>query len=410
MSTHPTTASRVLPIVFATLFLDMTSIGILFPIIASIFTDPTSPGFLLAGYPQQYWVLIAGIVTAVFGVMQFFAAPLLGELSDVYGRKRLLTLGVGVLAVSQILFGIGLTTLSLALVFIARAVGGFAAANFSIAQAAIADITEPKDRAKNFGLIGAAFGLGFIVGPLLGGYLAHLGGPAMPFWFAGFLGLVNMLSVYTFMPETKKVSTTEVKKFTLTKGLYNIRAAMHDTTVRHLYAANFLYMLGFSFFTTFSGIYLVARFGLSPADVGAYFGVIGVWIVITQGLLVRLLAPRATERDVLRVTLLALPCALLAFPYMPTYFAQMLFVFCIAIPQGLTMANISALVSKSVPADKQGAALGINSSLIALSAGIAPLIGGVANSVYGLTATFYLAAVSIFIAWSALFIFTNKLK
>src|ERR1041385_6268387 len=99
---------KVLPILFATLLLDMIGTGMVFPIIPIIFTDPTSPSFLLQGFSQAGQYFIAGLVTALFGIMQFLAAPLLGELSDVYGRKRLLSLGVGILAFSQILFGFGI--------------------------------------------------------------------------------------------------------------------------------------------------------------------------------------------------------------------------------------------------------------------------------------------------------------
>jgi DHA1 family tetracycline resistance protein-like MFS transporter len=160
---------KTLTILFFTLVLDMIGIGMIIPIIPIIFTDPTSPSFLLQGIKQEYWYFLAGLTTAIFGLIQFFAAPLLGELSDVYGRKKLLTLGVTVLAVSQCIFGLGIVTKSLALVFISRIIGGIASANFSIAQASIADISTPANRAKNFGLIGAAFGIGFIVGPALSG-------------------------------------------------------------------------------------------------------------------------------------------------------------------------------------------------------------------------------------------------
>ena len=174
----------------------MIGVGMIIPIIPIIFTDPTSPSFLLSGYTTGEQYLFAGLLTALFGLMQFLGAPLLGELSDVYGRKKLLILGVGVLAVSQLLFGFGIEIGSLTLLFFSRAIAGLAGANFSIAQASIADITEPKDRAKNFGLIGAAFGIGFILGPTLGGLLSHtFNNAAVPFWIASLLGIGNVLFV-----------------------------------------------------------------------------------------------------------------------------------------------------------------------------------------------------------------------
>src|SRR6185369_11205487 len=196
---------KSLQILFLTLLIDMIGIGMIIPIIPIIFTDPSSPSFLLQGYSQAKQFFLAGLLTSLFGLMLFLTAPILGELSDVYGRKKLLLMGVGVLAFSQLLFGFGIEIRSLWLVFFSRAIAGLAGANFSIAQASIADVTEPKDRAKNFGLIGASFGIGIIIGPTLGGWIAHLANnAAAPFWLASILGVVNLISISLFLPETNK--------------------------------------------------------------------------------------------------------------------------------------------------------------------------------------------------------------
>ena len=221
-------SKKVLPILFVTLLLDTIGFGMVIPIIPIIFTDPNSPSFLLPGYSQAQQFLIAGAITAVFGLMQFIAAPILGELSDIYGRKRLLTLGVGTLAISQFLFGFGIEIASVAFLFIARSIAGVAAANMSIAQASIADVTTPQNRAKNFGLIGGAFGIGFIIGPLLSGYLAGITlNPAFPFWTASFLGLINVIFISLFLPETHHDRKTE-HSFTIFKGIKNIKAVFND--------------------------------------------------------------------------------------------------------------------------------------------------------------------------------------
>src|SRR3989338_10341163 len=195
---------KMLPILFVTLLIDMIGIGMVIPLIPILFTEDTLPSFMLQGYPQGAWYLIAGVVIEISGLMQFLAAPLLGELSDIFGRKRLLTLGVAVLALSQLPFGLGVHISSLAVILVSRLIAGIAGANFSIAQASIADVTEPKDRARNFGLIGAAFGTGFILGPILGGWLAHAFNAATPFWIAGAMGAANVAFISIFMPETRK--------------------------------------------------------------------------------------------------------------------------------------------------------------------------------------------------------------
>lgn len=394
---------KVLPILFVTLLIDMIGIGMIIPILPIIFTDPSSPSFLLHGFSQSAQYLIAGVITALFGLMTFFAAPILGELSDVYGRKRLLTLGVAVLAISQMLFGFGIETGSLWLLFVSRAVAGLAGGNFSIAQASIADVTEPKDRAKSFGLIGGAFGIGFILGPLLGGWIAHFANnAAAPFWLAGAFGVFNLFFITMFLPETHK-NKTEAKAFHILKGIHNIKAALEDAHARPVYLSSFLYMSGFTFYTSFVGILLVNRFGLSEASIGTFFGAIGVWIVFTQLFILRVLAKKYNERQILRYSLVFLACTFFIYPFVPSVIFLYVLIPFLAVPNGLTMANMGALVSKTVSSGKQGAALGINGSLMAFSQGVIPLLAGVGSGVIGIKAPFFAGAILVIGAWFILF-------
>ena len=391
---------KTLRVLFFTLMLDMIGLGMVIPIIPIIFTDPSSPSFLLEGYSTQGQYIVSGVITALFGIILFFAAPLLGELSDVYGRKRLLMVGVGVLAFSQLLFGLGIEIGSLTLLFVSRAVAGLAGANFSIAQASIADVSEPHERAKNFGLIGAAFGIGFILGPVLGGWIAAAThSAAAPFWFSGMLGIVNTLLVMFFLPETRQTSATERKRFHLLRGIDNIRAAFRDKDASPVYVASFLYISGFSFFTSFIGILLVSRFGQSEAEIGSFFGFVGVWIIVTQTVILRILSKRYTERTILRISLACLAGAIALYPLAPSVFWVFLLAPLTSIPNGLSMANMSALVSKSVSVDKQGAALGINGSLGALSSGIVPLLAGFGSGFLGISAPFFVGGLLVAAAW-----------
>lgn len=392
---------KVFLVLFGTLMLDMIGIGMLVPILPIIFTDPTSPSYLLSGYSLMGQYIVTGVITALFGLMQFIAAPMLGELSDVYGRKKLLTLGVGVLAISQMLFGFGIETGSLLLLFVSRAIAGFAGANFSIAQAAIADVTLPKDRAKNFGLIGAAFGLGFILGPVLGGLIANVThSAAAPFWFAGLLGICNLVFITLLLPETRKGNGTH--QFHILKGLHHIQAAIKDKDARPLYLSNFLYWSGFSFFTTFIGVLLV-RYGFNEAGIGTFFGIVGAWVVVTQLFILRVVAKSYSEAKTLRVSILLVGSAIVLYPFMPNAFWLYVLLPLLAIPQGLSMANLSALVSKSVGPDRQGAALGINGSLLALAQGVVPILAGALTGVLGVEACFIAGGIIVFGAWLALF-------
>lgn len=394
---------KILPILFVTLLIDMIGIGMIIPIIPIIFTDPSSPSFLLQGFTVGQQYLLAGLLTALFGLMQFVAAPILGELSDVFGRKKLLTIGVAVLALSQLLFGFGVEIGSLWLIFFSRAIAGLAGGNFSIAQASIADVTEPKDRAKNFGLIGAAFGMGFIIGPVLGGWVAHLANnAAAPFWLATAFGLINVVSISLFLPETNQ-SKRASHNFHFLKGVQNILSAWRDQDARPVYMASFFYASGFAFFTSFVGILLVSRFALEETAIGTFFGAVGMWIVITQLFILRVLSKKYNERAILRFSLLILAVAIASYAFVPSVILLYILLPVLSIPNGLSMANMSALISKGVSSEKQGAALGINGSLMALSQGTIPLIAGGASGLLGVQTPFLMGALLVGGAWYILF-------
>jgi len=394
---------RVLLVLFGTLLIDMIGFGMVFPIIPILFTDSSSPSFLLGGYSPSAQFFMAGAITAVWGLMQFIAAPILGELSDAYGRKKLLLFGVGILALSQSLFGFGIAIASVAILFFARALAGIAAGNLGIAQASIADVTEPKERAKNFGLIGAAVGVGLILGPLLSGWLVHISqNPALPFFVAGVLGMLNVLFLALFLPETNR-QPQATQTFTLTKGVRNIRSATADKGIRRIYLTSFLYLFGFSMFVSFYGIFLVHMFGLSEAQVGTSFAVVGICVVFTQLVILRTLAQRYSEQTMLRYTIILVGAAIGLSAFMPSAPLFLAFIPLVAIPHALSLANIPALVSRNVSAERQGAALGINASLIALASGLAPLGMGVGSGLFGVHMPFVTAAFFILASWFALF-------
>lgn len=391
--------TRVLPVLFLTLLLDMVGVGMLIPLIPSLFTDPTSSSFLLAGYTETEQYVVAGLITAIFGFMQFLAAPILGELSDIYGRKKLLVIGVGTLALAQLIFAAGIAFGSLLVLLLSRMLAGIAGANFSIAQATIADVTPPEKRAQNFGIIGAAFGVGFVIGPLLGGYLAGVtGNPATPFIFAGILGLINVVSISLFLQETHLVRS-EVKKVKLSSAWHNIKKAYQDRETRPLYAASFLTMLGFGFFTAFISIFLAARFKFIETDIGLYFGIVGVWIIFAQVVVVRLLSNKYKGKTILIWSLPLLSVVIFLHPFVSnTLFLYLLMPF-MSISFALFNTSLPALVSQSVSKDQQGAALGINGSLQALSQAIAPLAAGVFSGILGLTTSFFIGGSLVLIAF-----------
>lgn len=384
----------------------MIGFGMIIPILPIILTDPTSPSFLLTGFGTNAQYLFSGLLTALYGITLFIAAPILGELSDIYGRKRLLTVGVAVLAFSQMLFGIGVLALSLPLVIFSRFIAGLAGANFSIAQASIADITEPKDRAKNFGLIGAAFGIGFILGPIISGLVASYTGQASaPFFVACVLGIINTLIVIFLLPETHTERKATTYAFTLTKGIRNILIAFKDKDARPLFVSSFLYQSGFTFFTSFIGILLASKFNFIESSIGVFFGIVGIWIVITQVVILRLVSGRFSERKIITSALATLGLGILLYAFVPSIALVYALIPLIAIGNGLSMATFGALISKSVSKERQGAILGINGSISSLSQGISPLIAGLVGSFLTIKAPFIAGALLVVFG---LYVFRRK--
>lgn len=399
----------ILPILFVTLLLDTIGIGMLIPIIPTLFTDPTSSSFLLAGYSVSSQYMIAGLLTALFGLMQFIASPILGELSDMYGRKKLLTLGVGVLAVSQLLFATGIAFHSLILLFVSRAIAGVAGGNFSIAQATIADVTIPENRARNFGLIGAAFGVGFILGPLLGGTLVGVtGNPAVPFIFAGLLGIINVLMVTFFLTETHHVRKAKARVTPL-RAIHNIQTAFRSHDMRSFYFAGFFATLGFAFYTSFIAIFLVSRFAFSEAKTGTYFAIVGLWMIFAQLVVVRTLSKRYSDRTRLLVALPVLATAILVLPLITKEFWLYISMPFFASSFALVSTGVPALVSKYAGPERQGAALGINSSLQALAQATAPLMAGFASGMLGFTTSFVIGSLCVVISFLIVFTRTRKI-
>lgn len=213
--------NRTLALLVGIVFLDMLGIGVLIPIIPALFTDPASAFYVLPAGLEPHALLLLGIMLATYPMMQFFAAPVLGDLSDHYGRKPVLASSLFGTMIGYIIFIIGLLLQSLPLLFVSRAIDGITGGNISVAQAAIADITAPENRASNFGLIGAAFGMGFILGPSTGGILGHYN-PIYPFILTTALSLASVILVMRLLPETLQSKSLSRKAISLASSFRSI--------------------------------------------------------------------------------------------------------------------------------------------------------------------------------------------
>lgn len=398
-------ARKIVPLLFITILVDMLGIGILIPIIPQLFTNPASPHYILSGtsYGESGYFLV-GILLALYAAGMFIAAPIFGELSDRYGRKKMLTWALVGSFLSYSLFAFGIAIRSVPILLLARIAGGLSAGNIGIAQAVIADITPKAERAARFGLIGAAFGLGFILGPSIGGILSNpqgLGifGAATPFWFSAFLAGMNALWVFLILPETNTRIERVHKKLSLFRSFMNIAHAFRPSTLRALFGVNFLFQSGFSFYTSFLGVLLVYRFAMSEVDIGTYFSYVGIFIVITQALITRPVTRRFSEKQILRLSLPAVSLSVILIAFANTPFLLYFIAPFFAVSVGLSTANLTSAVSRRAGDGIQGEVLGINSSVNALAQAFPPLLGGAVATVA--TPATALLVGAMFIAFSA---------
>lgn len=394
---------KIVPLVFITILVDMLGIGVLIPIIPQLFTNPTSPHYIAASVSYGDGYFLVGLLLALYSVGMFLAAPIFGELSDRYGRKKMLSYALVGGAFSYALFALGIVFQNIPLMLLSRLLGGLSAGNIGVAQAIISDITPPAKRAARFGIIGAAFGIGFILGPSIGGVLSDphgLGafGASTPFWFAAILASINVFWVLFVLPETNKRTAHPPKTFSLLRSFTNIAHALRPSSRRALYGVNFLFQSGFTFYTAFLGVLLVYRFDMSEVDIGTYFSYSGVFTVITQGFLTRLAATRFTEKQILSTSIPVVSFAILAVALAPTKLSLYFIAPFFAVALGLTMANLTAAISRRAGDGVQGEVLGINSSVSALAQAFPPLLGGALATVSAPVFPLFVGAMCIFLS------------
>lgn len=375
---------KALPIVMLTIFLDVLGVGILLPVLPQLIYNI----FLPAGYSWDTSLILLGFLTGIYPLMQFLATPILGQLSDRYGRKPVLAFSLLGTALGYAVFAIAIITKNIPLLFISRAFDGITGGNISVARAVVADVSTPEHRTRNFGLIGACFGAGFVFGPYIGARLAspnveffglfntpHWFGPSIPFWFTAILSLANMILLLAILPETNKNIQRKVKMI-WNQSLSNIKKAVTNRRLRVILGAEFLFWSGFTFFTTFFQLLLIEKLKFSVNNVGDFFAYIGICIVLTQVILTPLLAKRFKNFEILKFSLFGNGIALFL-QLIPGNTTQLLMVApLIAIFNGLTMANASALVSASADRRLQGEVLGIEASVQSLAQAIPAIISG----------------------------------
>lgn len=367
--------------IFLTIFIDMLGIGILIPVFPLLIVPSSAFRIIPDTWSLEQGFIMLGWLMTCFPLAQFVCAPILGQLADRFGRKKILALSIAGTSAAYALFAIGIMTKNIPLMFISRALDGAFGGNISVAQAVISDISNPKDRAKNFGLIGVAFGLGFIIGPFIGGKLSDSHviswfNAATPFWFAAIISLINVISVLKLLPETLKIRST--KRLDITKPLSNIIKAFTSNGLRSIIPTTFFFNAGFTFYTTFWGVVLAEQFGFTSGRIGNYFAYIGIMIVLAQGLIVRRLSNKMADFSVLRFSLYGTALCLLCYYLIPLSHPNLIYILppIMATCNALTMSFSSALITRVTPENMRGEAMGINASTNALAQAIPAMLAG----------------------------------
>ncbi|HEY8205541.1 MAG TPA: MFS transporter, partial [Pyrinomonadaceae bacterium] len=350
-------------VIFITVFIDLVGFGIVIPVLP-FYAEGTKFG----ATPRE-----VGLLFASYSVMQLIFAPVLGRLSDKYGRRPVLLFSLLGTCVGFLILGFATT---LWMLFLGRIIDGISGGNISTAQAYIADVTTKEDRAKGMGLIGAAFGLGFVFGPAIGGILSRWG-INVPFLFAGGLALANAVLLYFTLPETitpdhpARVSAAAGRSWRrLISSLQNPRLAL-------VLAIYFLSIVAFSIMTASFSLFLMFRFGYDAFHNGWVFAFVGIISAVIQGALIGKLVKRFGEPALVITGSLLFTASLFASPFIgPTIgvIGILLTGALSAIGNALNAPTLTSLASKSVDEKEQGAIMGVAQSVASLARAVGPTI------------------------------------
>jgi DHA1 family tetracycline resistance protein-like MFS transporter len=349
--------------VFIIVFIDLLGFGLIFPLVTffpeTFGAGPALIGVLLASYPAA----------------QMIGAPILGRLSDRYGRRPVLLVSIFGTFVSLLILGFADT---LWLLFASRILDGLTGGNISVAQAYITDVTDEKNRARGLGLIGAAFGLGFILGPALGGALSDYGF-AVPAFFAAGLAFLNLVAVYLWLPE----SLTEEKRAELARhpqpalSLGSLREALTRPRVGPLLNIRLFYGLAFAVFQTMFALYALYRLGLGAKETGYVLAYVGLLVVLVQGVAIGWMAARFRDRYLILGGSILMTFSLLAWALAPNLLALLVLLAPLALAAGTLNTVLNSSLTRSVYPEEVGGTLGLSTSLESLTRVIGPLLGGV---------------------------------
>lgn len=358
---------------------------LLFSIILVVFIDLL--GFslilpLLPYYAETFKAnnFVTGLLVASYAAAQMIGAPLLGRLSDRYGRRPILIASIFGTFLGFLLLGFAKT---LAMLFAARILDGLTGGNLTIAQAYISDVTDPKDRSKGLGMIGAAFGLGFIIGPVTGGFLSQWG-YSVPAFVAAALSFTNLILIYAWLPESltaeKRASMSE-KRPAVTLGA--LVQALQRPFTGSLLITRFFFGLAFAIFQTIFSLYTLAKFNLSAQNNGLILTYVGILSVIVQGFLVGRITQKIREDILIVACVVLMAISLVGWAWAPSVIALLVVLTPTALSGGILNTLLSSTLTKAVERQEVGGILGLSASVESATRIFAPIIGGTLLQQFG---------------------------
>ncbi len=393
-------------IIFVTIFIDLIGFGMVIPILPFYATT------------EQFRAtpLEIGFLFSIYSWMQFFFSPILGRLSDKYGRRPILFFSLLGSALGYFVIGIAGT---LTLVFVGRIIGGITGGNISTAQAYIADVTSRENRAKGMGLFGAAFGLGFILGPALAGVLSKYG-IHVPFFCAAVLSLVNAIALYFILPESLKPELRNSGEGRKGK-IAEILESLADSRIRMIAVLYFLLITAFSIMTYAFVLFTEFTFGYNAEQNGYLFAYVGLIAIVMQGGVFGVVAKRSGEAPLAVLGCLLLTASLFAMPFAGPGFGGLAGLLAIsavlAIGNAFASPALASLASKNAGEHEQGRVMGLMQSGASLARAIGPTIGGflLNNSLnkvdrFTVFRTYWVASAIMFVAFLASLYFLRHLK
>lgn len=369
-------AHRTFLTVVMTYTLDLIGYSIVFPVLAPLLLN-SELHFFEAGTSEWVRTTVLGLVYAFFGIAQLIGSPLNGALADHYGRYRVFLGTIGLSVIGYIVMAFSIYEQSLALLFIGRGITGLCSGNLSLAQSATADLTTPKNRSKAFGILLGVGGLGFVVGPWVGGKLANpdwlFGSGA--FIFAAVASFINLVMVFFFFTETWKPQkkAIEVHLFSTIK---DIRLVFHVKELRTILITQFFFLTGWAFFIVFSPTYLVQRFSLGSDRIGDFFAYMALWWTFSSIYLNKELLGKFSLKQLTLTGMLVGGISLIFFLTASSLWPYWIIFAFNQLGGALAWTNLGAMLSINASEDMQGRAMGVGGSMWSFGQIIAPLVAG----------------------------------